>query len=73
MGADDFVIRNFTDQITSFDRVRTRMREALHNLDPDERKQIEEASVVLRRARAGQGVKSLPLTVLHRNREQHND
>jgi hypothetical protein len=73
IGADDFVIRNLTDQIESFDRVRTTMRELLNRLDPDERTQIEEASAVLRRARAGQGVRSLPLTVVRQNPEQHND
>jgi Phage integrase family len=73
IGADDFVIRNLTDQIESFDRVRTTMRELLNRLDPDERTQIEEASAVLRRARAGQGMRSLPLTVVRQNPEQHNE
>ena len=71
--ADDFVIRNLTDQIESFDRARTTMRELLNRLDPDERAQIEEASAVLRRARASQGLRSLPLTVVRNEAKQHHD
>jgi hypothetical protein len=73
MDADDFVIRNFTDQIDAFDQVRTKMREALNRLDPEERQHIENASTVLRRARASQGLRSLPLTVIDRKRDQDND
>ncbi|PXX06364.1 tyrosine-type recombinase/integrase [Mycolicibacterium moriokaense] len=72
MGADDFVIRNFTDQIEAYDRVRTTMREALEKLDPEDRQQIEDASAVLRRARASQGLRSLPLTVIP-SKALHND
>ena len=72
IGADDFVIRNFTDQIEAYDRVRTTMREALERLDPEDRQQIEDASAVLRRARASQGLRSLPLTVIP-SKALHND
>jgi integrase len=71
IGADEFVTRNLTDQIASFDEVRTSMRRALDKLDPTERDRIDEASVVLRRVRAGQGVRSLPLTVVHRDSDSH--
>ena len=71
--ADNFVIRNFTDQIDAYDQVRSKMRVALDRLDPEERQQIEDASTVLRRARASQGVRSLPLTVIDRKHHQDND
>ena len=67
IGADDFVIRNFSDQISSFDQVRRKMREHLSKMDPAEREEIEEASAVLRKARATQVRAPLPLTVVHRN------
>jgi integrase-like protein len=60
MAADDFVVRNLNDQINAFDRVRTKMREQLRNMDAEERQQIEEASTVLRKSRASQG---LPTTL----------
>lgn len=72
MDAADFVVRNLTDQIEAYDRVRTWMREALAKLDPEERRQIEEASAVLHSARTSQGLRSLPLTVIHRSSD-HND
>lgn len=71
--AANFVIRNFTDQIGAYDQVRTKMRQAMDKLDPGERQQIEDASTVLRRARASQGMRSLPLTVIDRKRGGDND
>jgi len=73
MDADDFVIRNFTDQIDAYDHVRTKMCAALDRLDPEERRHIEDASTVLRRARASQGLRSLPLTVIERKPDHDND
>jgi integrase len=58
MSADDFVVRNLNDQINAFDRVRTKMREQLQNMNPEERQEIEEASTVLRKSRASQGLPS---------------
>jgi hypothetical protein len=71
--ADDFVIRNLTDQIDAYNQVRSKMREALDRLDPEERQHIEDASTVLRRARASQGLQSLPLTVIDRKHHHDND
>jgi integrase len=72
IGADDFVIRNFSDQISSFDQVRNKMQETLAKMDPTDREQIEDASAVLRKARAVQNRTPLPLTVIRRNEEGHN-
>ncbi|SDL13217.1 Phage integrase family protein [Lentzea albidocapillata subsp. violacea] len=66
MDAADFVIRNLGEQITSFEQVRDTMREGLAAMDPQDRQEIEEASAVLRKTRAGQGRTTLPLTVIHR-------
>jgi integrase len=60
VAADDFVVRNLNDQINAFDRVRTKMREQLREMDAKERQEIEEASTVLRKSRASQG---LPTTL----------
>jgi hypothetical protein len=51
-------VRNLNDQINAFDRVRTKMREQLQNMNPEERQEIEEASTVLRKSRASQGLPS---------------
>ncbi len=61
--ADEFVIRNLTDQITAFTDAADRMRQHLHQLPQVERAEIEEASKILRRHRAAQGRTVLPLTV----------
>src|SRR4029077_6521528 len=37
MAADDFVARNLNDQINAFDRVRTKMREQLQDMNREER------------------------------------
>lgn len=67
MDADDFVIRNLTDQADAFTHVAASMREKLHSLPEDERAEVEHASTVLRKVRAGrdvsQGRPLLPLTV----------
>jgi integrase len=68
MDVDDFVLRNLREQVAAFDQIRSNMRATLDSMTPLERKEIEEASVILRRARAGQGVRSLPLTVIQRRR-----
>jgi len=53
-------LTNLNDQISAFDRVRTKMREQLQDMHPEDRQQIEEASTVLRKSRASQG---LPTTM----------
>ncbi|WP_406279312.1 tyrosine-type recombinase/integrase [Nocardia sp. NBC_00881] len=71
MDADEFVVRNLTDQIAAFQRVVEVIREHLDQLPTDERHAVEEASAVLRRVRAADGIPSpterrlsLPLTVI---------
>ena len=66
MDVDDHVMRGLTEEINGFDQVRSTMKATLDAMAPDERHQIEEASAVLRRARAGQGLPSLPLSVIQR-------
>jgi hypothetical protein len=66
LGADEFVTRNLTDQITAFQQVLTTMREALTAMDADQRKEVEEASTVLRKARATHGRPTLPLIAVTR-------
>lgn len=66
MDADDFVVRNLTDQITAFNEVSDRMRDRLDELPSDERHEIEEASTVLRKVRATQNHRLLPLTVIQK-------
>ncbi|MER5860531.1 hypothetical protein ABT131_33795 [Streptomyces sp900105245] len=53
MDAAEFVITALTAQITAFEQVTDRMRRSLALLPAAERAEIEEASAVLRRARAG--------------------
>jgi integrase len=63
LDTDDFVVRNLTDQIEAFDRVRTKMREQLGDLSSDQRQEIEEASAVLRKTRAGRSLALTPLNI----------
>lgn len=67
MGADEFVIRNLTDQIDAFRQVVTVIQDNLQNLPDDERRAVEEASSILRKVRAADGRTALPLTVVQRN------
>ncbi|MER7408111.1 tyrosine-type recombinase/integrase [Streptomyces sp. NPDC000070] len=67
MDADDFVVRNLTDQITAFTNVGDTMRNRLSSLSEDEREEIEEASAVLRKVRASRDHKLLPLTVIRKD------
>ncbi|MCZ0974292.1 tyrosine-type recombinase/integrase [Streptomyces albulus] len=67
MDADDFVVRNLTDQITAFTNVADTMRDRLSKLPTDEREEIEEASAVLRKVRATRDHKLLPLTVIRKD------
>jgi hypothetical protein len=66
MDVDDFVIRNLTEQIATFQQVIATMQSQLASLPADERTEIEEASAVLRKARATHGRTTLPLTVISR-------
>jgi hypothetical protein len=51
---------NLTAEIDAFARVAEQMQHRLADLGPDERAEVEQASRLLRRARAG---RRLPLTV----------
>lgn len=63
MGADDFITRNLDDQAEAFSQVAATMRQRLQDLPNDERAEVEQASAVLRKVRAGRAHKLLPLTV----------
>lgn len=67
--ADDFVIRNLTDQINAFKDVATTMTAQLDQLPSEERAAIEDASTVLRKTRAIRDHKLLPLTVVRHHEE----
>ncbi|WP_052869326.1 tyrosine-type recombinase/integrase [Streptomyces niger] len=69
IGAADFVLANLGAQINSFQAVANTMREQLAALPEDERRQIEEASKILRKSRANQAHKLLPLTVVKQRKE----
>nr|WP_237525671.1 site-specific integrase [Streptomyces sp. SID4985] len=62
MSAAEFVTTALTAQITAYQRVIDRMNTHLASLPASERVQIEEASTVLRKARAGDNHTLLPLT-----------
>ncbi|MDH6107788.1 integrase [Kitasatospora sp. MAP12-15] len=65
MDAAEFVVTAFTAQITAFEQVVTRMNRYLAAMPAHERAELEEASTVLRRARAGTPRQLLPLTVVN--------
>ncbi|MFF1962481.1 tyrosine-type recombinase/integrase [Streptomyces sp. NPDC058232] len=65
MEAAEFVITALTAQISAFEQVTDRMRRQLASLPAAERQEIEEASAILRKARAGAHT-LLPLTVITR-------
>ncbi|MET0703604.1 MAG: hypothetical protein ABWY93_28505 [Mycobacterium sp.] len=66
MKAAPFVIDNLNAQIDAFRNVLTIMRRALDRLDAQQRDQVEQASAVLRKARAGA---RLPLEDISRRKE----
>jgi len=59
IGAASYVLASLTAQIDAFTAVAGTMRRALSRLDPAQRAEVEEASRILRRARAA---RTLPLT-----------
>ncbi|MBA2811556.1 site-specific integrase [Streptomyces sp. KM273126] len=66
MDAAEFVITALTAQITAFEQVTERMHRRLAALPAAEREEIEEASTILRKARAGHTHTLLPLTPVSR-------
>jgi hypothetical protein len=59
MGAAEYVLASLTSEIRAFTTVADKMRNSLSRLDPAQRAEVEEASKLLRRARAA---RTLPLT-----------
>jgi hypothetical protein len=66
MDAAEFVIRNLTEQIDSYREVVTKMCAKLAELPADERTEIEQASVIMRKTRAGRGHLTLSITPVRR-------
>jgi hypothetical protein len=62
MDVDDFVLRNLTDQITSYQNVLDSMHTTLASYNDAERDEVERAAAVLRKVRAGSGRIQLPIT-----------
>ncbi|MGW4882222.1 hypothetical protein ACWEPI_37415 [Streptomyces sp. NPDC004262] len=68
MDAADFVITALTAQITAFEQIVDRMRRRLSALPTAEQEELEQASAILRKTRAGTTRPHLPLTVLNPHR-----
>jgi len=64
MDVDAFVVRNLDEQITAFGQVAATMRHTLDALPADERAEVEQASRILRKARAAGGRTQLPIVTL---------
>lgn len=62
MDAADYVIANVTAQIDAFTAVVDRMRDRLADLPAEQRAEVEDASKLLRRARAGRQLPVIALT-----------
>jgi integrase len=71
MEAADFVTAAMTEEINAYNAVAATMRTRLAELPAAERAEIEQASTVLRKIRAGAGAVPLPLTVINRG-EAHD-
>jgi integrase len=56
LGADDFVVRNLSDQADAYRQVAATMCDKLAALTDEERSEVEEASATLRKLRAGASV-----------------
>jgi integrase len=62
MQAADYVIANMSSEIDAFNRVVDTMRRRLSELEPEQRAEIDEASRILRRARAARRIPITPVT-----------
>jgi hypothetical protein len=67
MDAASFVVDNLTAQIVSYEEVTEKMRRRMASMPDEERAELEEAAAVLRRLRAGESRKLLPLTVIQQD------
>ncbi len=63
------VVRNLDEQITAFAQVAATMRQTLDSLPADERAEVEQASRILRKARAARGQTQLPVITLSPRRQ----
>nr|WP_203691580.1 tyrosine-type recombinase/integrase [Streptomyces sp. SID12488] len=73
MEVDEFIVRNFDDQIAAYKKVVTQMHGQLEAMEPEEREQVEEASAVLRKMRAtrsGRGAVALPIPTFPGQRDE---
>ncbi|MFJ5095322.1 tyrosine-type recombinase/integrase [Streptomyces sp. NPDC088557] len=61
LGTAEFVVRNFSDQIDSFQNVVTSLRRQIEVMPEDDRRHLEEASAVLRKVRAAAAPPALPV------------
>lgn len=62
MGAADYVIANMSSEIDAFNRVVDTMRGRLSELEPEQRAEIDDASRILRRARAARRIPIIPVS-----------
>ena len=69
MDVDAFVVRNLDEQITAFGQVAATMRHTLDALPAAERAEVEQASRILRKARAAGGRTQLPIVTLSQGRQ----
>ncbi|SCF61179.1 MULTISPECIES: hypothetical protein [unclassified Streptomyces] len=65
-----FVIDNISSEITAYDEIAEKMRGQLADLPAEERAELEDAAVMLRRLRAGGDRALLPITVINRQEEK---
>ncbi len=70
MDVDEFVLRNLTSQIIAYQHVLDSMRTRLDALDPEQRREVDDASAVLRKVRAGTMSRQLPLTPARASNDQ---
>lgn len=61
MGAADYVIANMSSEIDAFSRVVDTIRRRLAGLDSEQRAEIDDASRILRRARAARRIPIIPV------------
>jgi hypothetical protein len=76
MEVDEFVVRNFDDQIAAYKRVVDQMHQQLADMEPQERAEVQEASTVLRKMRAtasGRGSVALPVPTFPWQREAEGE
>lgn len=66
----EFVITNLTAQIDAYTEILQTLQRGVELVDDAEREAINEASRIMRRARAGRDRPLLPLTVVQTNRER---